>query len=109
MLEFELSPVAQHWVNVVLIWIGFGTLAGLLARAVLPVRAPSGPVPTILLGIVGSMIGLLVLSLLWDSSRMNPISPIGFLTAVAGAFLLLIAYRTTSTVLSRKRDRCSRP
>ena len=41
------SETAQHWVNLVLIWIGFGTLAGLLAKAVLPGRDPSGTVGTL--------------------------------------------------------------
>ena len=105
MLELELSPSAQHWVNVVLIWVGFGTLAGLLARVILPVREPAGPVPTILLGIVGSMIGLLALSLVCGHGRMNPISPLGFLVAVAGAFLLLIGYRGLCVFLYRgKKD-----
>ena len=93
MPELELSPNAQHWVNVVLIWVAFGALAGLLAKAILPVRRPSGSVPTLLLGIVGSVIGLLVLSLVPSGRRLNPISPLGFLAATAGAFLLLILYR----------------
>ena len=38
----ELSPVAQTWVNVVLIWVGFGSLAGLLARVILPLRGTDG-------------------------------------------------------------------
>ncbi len=93
MFEFELSQNAQQWVNVVLIWIGFGTLAGLLAKVLLPVRQPSGPVATLLLGISGSVIGLLGLSFLRGDRPLNPISPLGFLAATAGAFVLLIAYR----------------
>ncbi|HUT12851.1 MAG TPA: GlsB/YeaQ/YmgE family stress response membrane protein [Thermoguttaceae bacterium] len=93
MLEFELSESAQHWVNVVLIWVGFGTLAGLLALVILPVRRPSSPIAAMLLGIVGSMVGLLILSFLVGGQDFNPISPLGFLTAVAGAFVLLILYR----------------
>ena len=54
MSDLEFSQVAQHWANVVLIWIGFGSLAGLLARVVLPVREPSSPLPTLALGIAGS-------------------------------------------------------
>ena len=106
--EFELSSSAQHWVNIVLIWVGFGTLAGLLARVVLPVHESMGPVPTILLGIVGSMIGLLALSLVWDHRQMNPISPIGFLAAVAGAFLLLVGYRALCGLIPRDEEDASR-
>ncbi len=90
MPEFELSPLAQHWVNVVLIWIGFGALAGLLARALIP---SSRPVPTLVLGIAGSMLGLLILSLFFDPATLNPISPLGLLSATAAAFCLLVLYR----------------
>ena len=50
----ELSPLAQSWVPIVLIWIGFGSLAGLLARAILPLAQPSGSLSTLTLGITGS-------------------------------------------------------
>jgi len=105
MPEFELSQTAQHWVNVVLIWVGFGTLAGLLARVILPARQPSGPVLTLLLGVLGSLIGLLALSLLFRDRQLNPISPLGFLAATAAAFLLLILYRVLyACLLKRKED-----
>lgn len=92
-----LSETAQQWVNVVLIWIGFGTLAGLLARAILPGRDPAGAVATLVVGITGSTIGLLVLSYFssrfWEAEPTNPISPVGLLAATGGAFVLLAAYR----------------
>lgn len=93
MTEFELSPLAQQWINVVLIWVGFGTLAGLLARVVIPGREPAGPVGTIAIGILGSTLGPFVLSCLLKRTDFNPIGPLGFLTAIAGAFVLLTAYR----------------
>jgi len=108
MPELEFSPAAQHWVNVVLIWIGFGTLAGLLARVILPARQPSGPVLTLLLGIVGSLIGLLALSLLFRGRQLNPISPLGFLAATATAFLLLILYRLAYACLSKRKEDAGR-
>ena len=99
----ELSPTAQHWVNVVLIWVGFGTLAGLLARMILPAQQPSGPVLTLLLGIVGSLLGLLGLSYLFRGRELNPISPLGFLAATAAAFLLLLLYRACHACLFRRK------
>ena len=93
MLEFELSQNAQHWVNVVLIWVGFGTLAGLSAKVIIPLRQPSGSLAALVLGIVGSVVGLLVLSLFVNDRQLNPISPLGFLAATGGAFLLLVCYR----------------
>jgi uncharacterized membrane protein YeaQ/YmgE (transglycosylase-associated protein family) len=94
MPELELSAAAQHWVNVVLIWVGFGTLAGLLAIMILPLRQPSSPVAALLLGIVGSLIGMLGLSWIVQGKQFNPISPMGFVAAFVGAFLLLILYRS---------------
>ena len=104
MPEFDLSPAAQHWVNVVLVWIGFGALAGLLARAVLPLRQPVGPLPTMVVGIVGSAVGLLALSLLWSDRPLNPISLVGFLAATAGALVLLILYRVYGTFRPKKEE-----
>lgn len=90
---FELSQSAQHWVNIVLIWVGFGTLAGLLAKVLVPGREPASAAGTVVLGILGSLVGPLLASRLVDASKFNPISPLGFLAAIGGAFVLLLAYR----------------
>jgi uncharacterized membrane protein YeaQ/YmgE (transglycosylase-associated protein family) len=102
----ELSPTAQHWVNVVLIWVGFGSVAGLLARAILPVRDPSGPLPTLTLGIAGSAVGLGILSCFEGNGPLNPISPLGLLSAAGGALGLLVLYRILRVVVPRggKKD-----
>jgi uncharacterized membrane protein YeaQ/YmgE (transglycosylase-associated protein family) len=92
-MSHELAQYAQHWVNVVLIWVGFGTLAGLLAKVVLPLPEPPGPMSTVLLGMLGSVAGLLVLSLLLGEDDLNPISPAGFLASTLCAFCLLVLYR----------------
>ncbi len=102
--ELELSETAQHWTNVVLIWVGFGILAGLLARVLVPGREPGGAVGTLAIGIVGSTLGPLLLSLLLGAEQFNPISPVGFFAAVAGAFVLLIAYRGLAACSHRKED-----
>ncbi len=88
----ELSPIAQTWLQVILVWIGFGSLAGLLARMLLPLREPSSPLSTLTLGITGSAVGLGVLSWLQGGGPSNPISPVGFLAAMGGALGLLLAY-----------------
>ncbi len=98
----ELSPVAQSWVCVVLIWVGFGSLAGLLARAVLPLEQPSGSLSTLTLGIAGTAIGLGLLSWIQGGGASNPISPLGFLAAVAGAFGMLLVYHLLRFIVHRQ-------
>jgi uncharacterized membrane protein YeaQ/YmgE (transglycosylase-associated protein family) len=98
----ELSPIAQSWVNIVLIWIGFGSLAGLLARVSLPLQEPSGSLPTLTLGIAGSAIGLGLLSWIQGGGPANPIGPLGFLAAVGGAFGLLLFYHFLRVVVHRQ-------
>ena len=77
--ELGLSQAAQQWVNVTLIWIGFGTLAGL--------------------GIVGSVVGPLALCYLLKREDFNPIGPLGFLAAVGGALTCLLLYRVLVTLI----------
>jgi uncharacterized membrane protein YeaQ/YmgE (transglycosylase-associated protein family) len=104
MSELALSPTAQHWVNVVLIWVGFGTLAGLVATVFFPLRRSVGPFSVIVMGIVGSMIGLLGLSWLFPDRVLNPISVVGFLAATIGAFLLLVLYRLGAFCFGQRED-----
>ena len=94
MTDMHFSPEAQRWVEVVLIWIGFGTLAGLLARAILPGRAPYGPLGTVVLGIMGTTLGLFIASRLVEPGEFtNPINPIGLVAATIGTFVMMIVYR----------------
>lgn len=70
-------------------WIVFGLLAGVVAKLLMPGKDPGGFIITILLGIVGSLIGGYVGSLVglkggWFMS---------FAMAVIGAMLLLLVYR----------------
>jgi uncharacterized membrane protein YeaQ/YmgE (transglycosylase-associated protein family) len=93
MPDLELSSVAQHWVYVVLIWVGFGALAGLLATFIVPLRQPAGPFSTLVMGIAGSTLGLAGLTFLFPGREINPISPLGFLATTIAAFVLLMLYR----------------
>ncbi len=103
MPELELSPAVQQWVNVVLIWVGFITLSGLLAMLILPMRQ-SHPLGMLLLGSLGSLIGLFSLSWALQGRQFNPISPVGFIAATAAAVLLLILYRAGSACFVKKEE-----
>ena len=89
----ELAQPLQGWANDILVWIGFGTLVGLLAKAIMPGRDPGGAVATLAMGIGGTVIGCGLYSLILDGQRITPVSWGGFLVGVAGAFVLLCFYR----------------
>ena len=88
-----LMQVVRDSLNEMLVWVGFGTLVGLAAKAIMPGRDPGGAVSTVLLGIGGSVIGCGVLMYFTGGKSVTPISGVGFLAATAGAFILLFFYR----------------
>ena len=81
----------------VLGWIIFGLIAGLIAKAIMPGRDPGGAIVTILLGIVGAVIGGWVGKALGIGGRGENVSDPGFLVslvfAVIGALIVLAVYR----------------
>jgi len=92
----ETQELVAQWGHLLLEWIGFGTIVGLLAKAIMPGRDPGGAVATLLMGIGGSIIGAGVLSFFWVGHRVTPLSPEGFLVAIGGSFILLFFYRLLS-------------
>jgi uncharacterized membrane protein YeaQ/YmgE (transglycosylase-associated protein family) len=86
------SEMLQHLANDVLVWIGFGTLVGLLAKGIMPGRDPGGAVATLAMGIGGTIIGCGIVSY-FAGQRVTPISPLGFFVGTGGAFIILAFYR----------------
>ena len=81
-------------------YIILGLIAGVIAKAIMPGRDPGGLIITILLGIVGSVIGGFIGRALFGYGRdggSGDVSEPGFLMslilAVAGALVLLVGYR----------------
>lgn len=71
-------------------WIIFGFIVGAIAKLLMPGRDPGGFIVTILLGIVGAVLGG------WIGRMMNlyqPNEPAGFFMALIGAVVLLALYR----------------
>ena len=62
-MDMQLPAAAQQWANDILIWIGFGTLVGLMAKAIMPGRDPGGAVATLMMGVGGAVIGCSMLML----------------------------------------------
>ncbi len=89
----QLVEQCGEWANDVLVWVGFGTLVGLMAKAIMPGRDPGGAIATLLMGIGGTVIGCGLVSYFWVGYRVTPIHPIGFALGTAGAFIILFFYR----------------
>jgi uncharacterized membrane protein YeaQ/YmgE (transglycosylase-associated protein family) len=92
-MDAQLATTAQQWANDVLVWVGFGTLVGLMAKAIMPGRDPGGAVVTLAMGVGGTVVGCSALMYFSNGDRVTPISPLGFVAATAGAFVLLFFYR----------------
>jgi uncharacterized membrane protein YeaQ/YmgE (transglycosylase-associated protein family) len=92
-MDPEFLIAVKQAVHEFLVWVGFGTLVGLAAKAIMPGRDPGGTVATLMMGIGGSVIGCALLAFFWEGHRVTPISPVGFVVGTGGAFLLLAFYR----------------
>jgi uncharacterized membrane protein YeaQ/YmgE (transglycosylase-associated protein family) len=74
-------------------WIVLGLLAGAIAKAILPGDDPGGIFMTMVIGIVGAIVGGLIASAL-DIGDLDEFFDIGtWAIAIAGSLLLLLVYR----------------
>jgi uncharacterized membrane protein YeaQ/YmgE (transglycosylase-associated protein family) len=71
-------------------WIVFGLVVGIVAKLLMPGRDPGGFVITIILGVVGALLGGFVGRALGGHREGDPV---GFVMAVVGAVILLAIYR----------------
>jgi uncharacterized membrane protein YeaQ/YmgE (transglycosylase-associated protein family) len=73
----------------IILFIVFGFVIGLIARAVLPGRQSMGLVGTTLLGIAGSFVGGFLVSLV-THNRITDLNTAGVLGSILGAIVLLV-------------------
>jgi uncharacterized membrane protein YeaQ/YmgE (transglycosylase-associated protein family) len=74
-------------------WIVLGLIAGAIAKAIMPGDDPGGIFVTMLIGIVGAILGGLIASAL-DIGELGEFFDIGtWVIAILGALLLLGIYR----------------
>jgi uncharacterized membrane protein YeaQ/YmgE (transglycosylase-associated protein family) len=74
----------------IIVWIIFGLIVGAVAKFIMPGRDPGGIIVTIILGIVGALLGG------WIGQALGlyaPGEPAGFIMAVVGAIIVLLLYR----------------
>lgn len=86
------SEDVRTWFELLLIWVGFGTCVGLLAKGILPGRDPGGALATLMMGITGVIIGCGVYSLITEE-KVSPITSVGLVCGTGGALTILLFYR----------------
>ena len=75
-------------------WLIIGLIAGALARLIMPGRDAMGWLATMLLGIVGSIVGGLVSMAIWPNERTaGGIPTSGLLFSILGAIIVLFIWR----------------
>ena len=71
-------------------WIVFGLIVGAIAKLLMPGRDPGGIIVTMVLGIVGALLGGFIGRAL---GMYTADEPAGFIMALVGAVLVLFIYR----------------
>jgi uncharacterized membrane protein YeaQ/YmgE (transglycosylase-associated protein family) len=75
-------------------WIVLGLLAGVIAKAILPGNDPGGIIITMVIGIVGALLGGFLGQALFGVDTVDEFFDIStWLTAIIGAIILLVLYR----------------
>ena len=69
----------------ILAFLIMGLIAGFIARAVVPGRDPMGLLGTLVLGVIGALIGGFIFG--------GPDNAVGYIGAVVGAVLALLVYK----------------
>ncbi|MBA3669734.1 MAG: GlsB/YeaQ/YmgE family stress response membrane protein [Sphingomonas sp.] len=74
----------------IIAWIVIGGIAGAIAKFLMPGRDPGGCIITILLGVAGAVVaGYVGQQIGWYKDSQGA----GFIAAIVGALVLLLAYR----------------
>ncbi|GHG46663.1 hypothetical protein GCM10012320_12830 [Sinomonas cellulolyticus] len=74
-------------------WIILGLIAGAIAKAILPGRQGGGWIATLVLGVVGALLGGFLSSLIFGSNSINGFFNIGtWITAIIGALIVLVIW-----------------
>ena len=76
-----------------ILFLIFGFVVGLIARALMPGRDPMGWIATTLLGIVGSFAGWGIGRLVGFYHNVRGMHPAGFIMSLMGAVVLLALWR----------------
>ncbi|GMA30237.1 GlsB/YeaQ/YmgE family stress response membrane protein [Litorihabitans aurantiacus] len=73
-------------------WIVLGLIAGAIAKAILKDRAPGGFLATLILGVVGALVGGFLGNLIFDAGLENFFSIQTWALAIGGSLVVLLVY-----------------
>ena len=79
----------------IIAFIIMGLIAGFIARAIVPGRDPMGLLGTLILGVVGALVGGFLFG--------GPDNAVGYIGAIVGAVLALLVYKLATRGGSRRR------
>jgi uncharacterized membrane protein YeaQ/YmgE (transglycosylase-associated protein family) len=74
-------------------WIVLGLLAGIIAKVLMPGRDPGGCIITMLIGVVGALLGGFLSSRLLGIDRGGFFDLRTWIIAIVGSIILLLIYR----------------
>ncbi len=78
----------------IIAFLVLGLLAGVLAKAILPGDDPGGILVTMIIGVVGALLGGFLAGLLFDVDPVDEFFSLStWLAAIIGSILLLLIYR----------------
>lgn len=78
------------WISLLIL----GLLAGAIAKAILPGDDPGGIIVTMIIGVVGALLGGWLAQALFNVDTMNRFFDLGtWITAIVGSIILLLLYR----------------
>ena len=88
----------------IIAWIVLGLVAGLIANMLIPGRRQQGLILTCIIGIVGALLGGWIATKLFHIHTIHGFFNLStWLTAIAGAAILLLAYHLISGRSSSRR------
>jgi uncharacterized membrane protein YeaQ/YmgE (transglycosylase-associated protein family) len=78
----------------ILAWIILGLLAGAIAKAILPGDDPGGIIVTMIIGVVGALLGGFLAQAIFSVDTLDNFWDLStWVTAIVGSIILLLLYR----------------